>query len=68
MRNVIITLSLLFALAFPATVARQPDQPRPRRFTVRFPQEIDTAGLSIRYLLTGAFGAYSGFVRTQHGV
>lgn len=68
MRNVVITLSVLFALALPAAPARQPDRPRARTFTVRLPQDIDTDGLSIRYLLTGSFGAYGGFVRTQPGV
>jgi hypothetical protein len=68
MRNVFAALSILLALAFPSTPALQPERPRGRAFSVRLPQDIDTAGLSIRYLLTGTFGAYSGFVRTRPGV
>jgi hypothetical protein len=37
-------------------------------FLLRLPPTVDTSGLHISYFLTGAFGGYGSFVRTEPGV
>lgn len=62
-----ITLMTVAALAMAALGVHAQERPAigDDAFRLRFAKDVDTAGLSIQYFLTGPFGGYGGSVRTR---
>jgi hypothetical protein len=65
MRLYIIVLASLTLFGSDAELSRSQQPLNNQGFSLHFPRTIDTASLSIRYFLGGAFGGYGGFVRTE---
>src|SRR5215471_7198514 len=65
MKTCMTLLISLVLLGASAALANRQEPSDTHTFILHFPQTIDTSSLSIYYFLTGSFGGYGGFVRTQ---
>jgi hypothetical protein len=65
MRLYIIAVAALILFGSDAELSRSQQPLNNQGLFLHFPRTIDTTSLSIRYFLTGAFGGYGGFVRTE---
>lgn len=65
MRLYIILVASLILFARDAKPSRPKLPLNNQGFSLHFPRTIDTTSLEIRYVLTGEFGGYGGFVRTN---
>src|SRR5262245_25436456 len=65
MRACIIAAMALVLFGGNAGHVKTPRPAESHLFFLHFPRTIDTTSLSIGYFLSGPFGAYGSFVRTQ---
>ena len=63
-----LCLACVTVVSLTVAVAASQNQPGQPTIRLRFPERVDLTGLSIWYFMTGPFGGYGSFVRTDPAV
>jgi hypothetical protein len=63
-----LLIGCLGTIGLPGLIKGSQNESSERTIRLRFPEQVDLTDLSIRYFLTGPFGGFGGFVRTDPNV